>query len=1159
MAVVHPVGEESYREDGESETDTESNFEYTDAGPGKIMLDDSDTVVYTPGHEVFSQSEHHTIPIPITEQNELSLERGIHRFPDRGGGAQDDRAGFSTPFQETEMSMNFGYNPFGEDVLYSSESYGADGFGARADAPSADGGETDLNMNPVDSGSNRTGAEIGQVVIGDLNTSLDNTFVSADLYTNTTVPYEDGSLTILADMSFTRGHRGRDTDHEDGIDGLKQQYHDIDDRATPDIESGFDFANVTMPDNNSSLGMPSMSLGHTPDQLSPQPFASPSNVYAFAQPLDRSDSAPFNELMDAIQREAIGAEDTQDAPKEYKERHVRGQVYDETARDNVERPRHVDPGIPNMDTHPQNLDSQNTQKITRTDVFGHSTSQQPFAAPGGSNYDERFDFPYHFQQEQRTSTYGAPQIIYTARQYEGWDRSSPLGGIEALRGPGSNTASLPAASEWIAIDSELIGRNTRHRFSDSFKGESVDLNVNKESDTASHSFKTQIVDMSGHLWAYGAPNSTLNQGDVANVHNEPTELPANIKVELSESSPPNGEPSTLTSQPSIVAGRVMTGSLHANEQDLINFHQSENAYSLRPSHSSRRPSLNVGVPLSVSHQKTTQRRQNTAEKLLAATATPISTGGGVATAFVAPASATAMHNFADDRMELIEDDHQDGASDEKKHVCRACGIKFNRSHNLKSHMLTHTGERPFKCENCELSFSRLHDLRRHKRLHTGERPHVCAGCDKSFARRDALRRHKRSGQCTGGITMCSDDEIAEGGRLRVAKSRSKSAGISKSAANFPTTARTVSASSTGYHDYREPEFSGVPVSVERAGVASATDSEVLPDDLAQEPFSGTVSNRQLANRLEIWGNVGGYLLETDPNIGRTFSVYSANPLVGAITSPLLIMESQAVMMEQPSNEQLAKSREHEQHQEEREKNSLVHDGDWGLSDSRDLSDSESNEKYEQQKLAYNSGDSIPDFGEDRDASDDGFITDAGDLEGDTALKEFFREDFPVSSDAVAGYPDIGKNIQLGEAPTDMKARLEATGKESQSENIIGSKSKQARRRSVKNPGDLVGRYNEPEGGVVPKTASEGELEQLFNPEFADEWGVDNTAKSQDKSYGGRSSNEGVGRGKGIEMAQEIENRKRAEGKGPEKALLEAKRQGAIDTNEPVESTKKSKI
>ena len=80
----------------------------------------------------------------------------------------------------------------------------------------------------------------------------------------------------------------------------------------------------------------------------------------------------------------------------------------------------------------------------------------------------------------------------------------------------------------------------------------------------------------------------------------------------------------------------------------------------------------------------------------------------------------------------------------KKHKCPYCSTEFTRHHNLQSHLLTHTHEKPYKCEACNARFRRIHDLKRHTMLHTGDRPHFCPKCNRTFMRADALARHNKA-------------------------------------------------------------------------------------------------------------------------------------------------------------------------------------------------------------------------------------------------------------------------------------------------------------------------------------------------------------------------------------------------------------------------------
>ena len=123
-----------------------------------------------------------------------------------------------------------------------------------------------------------------------------------------------------------------------------------------------------------------------------------------------------------------------------------------------------------------------------------------------------------------------------------------------------------------------------------------------------------------------------------------------------------------------------------------------------------------------------------------------------------------------------------GSSRVQKHPatfhCNLCSKKFTRAYNLRSHLRTHTDERPFVCTVCNKAFARQHDRKRHEGLHSGEKKFVCKGelnsrpgetwgCGRRFARADALGRHFRSEAGRVCIKPLLDEEAAERHNRRV--------------------------------------------------------------------------------------------------------------------------------------------------------------------------------------------------------------------------------------------------------------------------------------------------------------------------------------------------------------------------------------------------------
>ncbi|PHH80258.1 hypothetical protein CDD80_2281 [Ophiocordyceps camponoti-rufipedis] len=106
--------------------------------------------------------------------------------------------------------------------------------------------------------------------------------------------------------------------------------------------------------------------------------------------------------------------------------------------------------------------------------------------------------------------------------------------------------------------------------------------------------------------------------------------------------------------------------------------------------------------------------------------------------------------------------------------CSLCPKRFTRAYNLRSHLRTHTDERPFVCTVCGKAFARQHDRKRHESLHSGQKKFVCKGdlkaggqwgCGRRFARADALGRHFRSEAGRICIKPLLDEEMIERQRV----------------------------------------------------------------------------------------------------------------------------------------------------------------------------------------------------------------------------------------------------------------------------------------------------------------------------------------------------------------------------------------------------------
>ncbi|KAG8450634.1 hypothetical protein GDO86_003055 [Hymenochirus boettgeri] len=79
---------------------------------------------------------------------------------------------------------------------------------------------------------------------------------------------------------------------------------------------------------------------------------------------------------------------------------------------------------------------------------------------------------------------------------------------------------------------------------------------------------------------------------------------------------------------------------------------------------------------------------------------------------------------------------------EKPYLCQYCDYRSADSSNLKTHVKTkHSKEMPFKCDICLQTFADSKDLQAHAILHQESKSHQCLHCDHKSSNSSDLKRH----------------------------------------------------------------------------------------------------------------------------------------------------------------------------------------------------------------------------------------------------------------------------------------------------------------------------------------------------------------------------------------------------------------------------------